>query len=71
MDSVKACAVVINFKVLRNVKTAWDLGSGLLWYLAPEWMLYGKCDLPADIFSLGVTMLYLLYYISFLKREKG
>lgn len=68
---VTARAVVIDFGVSRNVKTAWDLGGGSPWYLAPEWMFHGKRDLPADVFSLGVTMLYLLRRISLPEKEKG
>lgn len=70
-DGVKARAVVIDFGISRSVKTAWDYGGGSPWYLAPEWMFYGKRELPADIFSLGVIMLYLLRRISLPETHKS
>lgn len=57
----KANAIVIDFGLSRNVKIqTHDSGGGTPWYLAPEWLSHGRRGPPADVFSLGVVMLYLL-----------
>lgn len=46
-----------------------DLGGGSPWYLAPEFM-NGRRDPPADVYSLGVVMLYLLRAICLPETQK-
>lgn len=61
----KARAVMIDFGLTRIMKSETnDLGGGTPWYMAPEWMWRGKRGPPADVFSLGVVMLYLLRCIT-------
>ncbi|KAH8746765.1 kinase-like domain-containing protein, partial [Diaporthe sp. PMI_573] len=68
----KASAVVIDFGLSRNVKTQLDdSGGGSPWYLAPEWLTDGRRGPPADVFSLGVVMLYLLRYITLPDKGRG
>lgn len=52
-------------------ETARLCGSGSPHYLAPEWLFHGQRDLPADIFSFGVVMLYLLRRIPLTDQERG
>jgi serine/threonine protein kinase len=68
----KTSAVVIDFGLSRNVKTQVnDIGGGSPWYVAPEWLLYRRRDPPADVFSLGVVMLYLLRRITLPDKGPG
>ncbi|KAH8753291.1 kinase-like domain-containing protein, partial [Diaporthe sp. PMI_573] len=68
----KASAVVIDFGLSRNVKTQIDdSGGGSPWYLAPEWLQHKRRGTLADVFSLGVVMLYLLRRIRLPDKERG
>lgn len=68
----KASAVVIDFGLSRNIRTqTHDVGGGSPWYLAPEWLSSGRRGPPADVFSLGVVMLYLLRRIPLPDKGRG
>lgn len=57
----KAEAVIIDFGLARKWQTEPDdLGGGTPSYLAPEWLYQKQRNAPADVFSMGVVMLYLL-----------
>ncbi|KAK7743813.1 hypothetical protein SLS53_003832 [Cytospora paraplurivora] len=71
-STANARAVVIDFGLSRNVKSQInDFGGGSPWYLAPEWMLLGRRGPLADVFSLGVVMLYLLRRITIPDKGRG
>lgn len=55
----KARTVLIDFGESRAIHEKGDICGGRPWYVAPEW-IRGKRELPADVWSLGVVMLYLL-----------
>lgn len=72
MGGAKAGAVLIDFGLSRVMKDQpWDMGGGAPWYLPPEWIRQEKREPPADIFSLGVVMLYALRCMSLPDKTKG
>ncbi|KAI3390277.1 hypothetical protein diail_10668, partial [Diaporthe ilicicola] len=71
-SGLKAKAVVIDFGLSRNLKLEpYDAGGGSPWYLAPEWLQHKGRGPLADVFSLGVVMLYLLRRIRLPDKERG
>ncbi|KAG6354886.1 hypothetical protein INS49_003967 [Diaporthe citri] len=65
----RAGALLIDFGLSRVMKDQnEDLGGGSPCYMAPEWMS-GRRDPPADVYSLGVVMLYLLRSFPLPKKE--
>lgn len=55
----KARTVLIDFGESRAIHEKGDICGGRPWYVAPEWIVSER-ELPADVWSLGVVMLYLL-----------
>ncbi|KAL2282152.1 hypothetical protein FJTKL_11192 [Diaporthe vaccinii] len=69
-SGARAGALLIDFGLSRVMKDQnEDLGGGSPWYLAPEFM-NGRRDPPADVYSLGVVMLYLLRAICLPETQK-
>lgn len=52
-------AILIDFGESRSIKEQGFLRGGRPWYMPPEWV-GGKRGLSADVWSLGIVMLYLL-----------
>lgn len=67
----RASAIVIDFGLSRMSTQKDDSGGGTSWYLPPEWSDGETRGPPADVFSLGVVMLYLLGFIRLPDKGKG
>lgn len=64
-----AGAIVIDFGESRSVDETQHMGGGRPWYVPPEW-IEGTRGLPADMWSLGVVMLFLLRRLRLPERSE-
>lgn len=69
--SLERGAVLIDHGVAKTASARRGLMGGSPWYMPPEWLYKQVHDLSEDVWSLGITMLYVLGKWSLQKRKRS